>query len=74
MLSELVSLLRPQVVVALGGDAARSSERIAPALTVPVRHPSYGGRAQFLSQMSDLYRLSARDMRGDDLFKRSCAS
>jgi hypothetical protein len=74
ILSELVSLLRPEVVVALGGDAARSSERLAPTLTVRVRHPSYGGQTQFLSQMSDLYRLSARAMQGDDLFDRSCAS
>jgi hypothetical protein len=70
MLSELVLLLRPEVIVALGGDAARSSERIAPTLTMRVRHPSYGGQTQFLNQMSSLYSLSAGDIRGDDLFDR----
>ncbi|HLH89986.1 MAG TPA: uracil-DNA glycosylase [Xanthobacteraceae bacterium] len=74
MLSELMSLVRPEVVVALGADAARSSARMAPALTVRVRHPSYGGQAQFLSQMSELYQLRACAMRKDDLFDRSCAS
>jgi hypothetical protein len=57
--------------VALGGDAARSAQRIAPGLTMQVRHPSYGGQTQFLSQMSDLYRLRVRDLREDDLFERS---
>jgi uracil-DNA glycosylase len=73
MLSELVSLLRPEVVVALGGHAAHSSERIAPKVTVRVRHPSFGGQTQFLSQMWDLYPLSARGMRAGDLFDRSFA-
>jgi uracil-DNA glycosylase len=70
MLSELVSLLRPKVVVALGAVAARSSERIAPALAVRVRHPSYGGQSEFLSQMSHLYGLSTHAFRRDDLFDR----
>ncbi len=72
MLSELVALLRPEVVVALGGDAARSAERIAPATTVRVRHPSYGGQTQFLNQMSGLYRLASLKPREGDLFNRAC--
>ena len=70
ILSELLLLLRPQLVVALGDDAARSAERIAPTFAVHVRHPSYGGQTQFLRQMSDLYRLRRRDDRGGNLFNQ----
>jgi hypothetical protein len=55
MLSELLQLLRPELVVALGGDAAHCGERVAPGKCQKVRHPSYGGQADFLRQMSDLY-------------------
>ncbi|MCC8948182.1 uracil-DNA glycosylase [Bradyrhizobium sp. Arg62] len=54
LLSELLTLLRPERVVALGGDAARCAERVAGSC-VRIRHPSYGGQAEFLRQMSDLY-------------------
>jgi hypothetical protein len=54
LLSELLKLLRPELVVALGGDAARCAERVAGSC-VRVRHPSYGGQADFLHQMFDLY-------------------
>lgn len=74
ILSELLLLLRPVQVVAIGGDAARSAERIAPASTVRVRHPSYGGQSDFLGQISDLYGLRPDDKRDCDLFDRSCAS
>jgi hypothetical protein len=68
MLSELVSFLRPEIVVALGGDAARSSQRIAPTNTVRIRHPSYGGQREFLREMSDLYGQSAPGMKGEHSF------
>jgi hypothetical protein len=55
ILSELLRLLRPERVVALGGDAANCGERLAPGKCLKVRHPSYGGQADFLRQMSDLY-------------------
>lgn len=58
VLSELLLLLRPKSVVAVGGDAARCASRIAPGLAVRVRHPSYGGQSEFFRQMADLYGVS----------------
>jgi hypothetical protein len=55
ILSELLRILRPERVVALGGDAASCGERVAPGKCLKVRHPSYGGQADFLRQMCDLY-------------------
>jgi hypothetical protein len=55
ILSELLRILRPERVVALGGAAASCGERVAPGKCLKVRHPSYGGQADFLRQMSDLY-------------------
>jgi len=69
ILSELLALLRPERVIALGGDAARCADRLAPGKSVRVRHPSYGGQSDFLRQMSDLY--TTRRPRGSgqpDLF------
>jgi hypothetical protein len=68
ILSELLRLLRPTLIVGLGGDAARAAARIAPELTVAVRHPSYGGQALFLRQMSELYNLNGYASRACDLF------
>lgn len=56
ILAELVILLSPKRIVAIGNDAARSAHRIAPnKQNVQVRHPSYGGQNEFLSQMRKLY-------------------
>jgi hypothetical protein len=69
ILANLLKLLRPKLVVALGSDAARCAERVAPEIFVRVRHPSYGGQVQFLDQMSELYPQRRRAGR-DDLFGR----
>jgi hypothetical protein len=55
VLCELLQILRPERVVALGGDAASCGSRLAPTKCVRVRHPSYGGQADFLRQMTDIY-------------------
>lgn len=57
-LHALIELLRPARIIAIGNDAAVSASRVAD--TVPVfcvRHPSYGGQAQFLRQIADLYKV-----------------
>ena len=55
-LSQLVSLLRPRRLVAIGNDAAVIAHRLCEEhRVIQVRHPSYGGQAKFLSQMNDLY-------------------
>jgi hypothetical protein len=56
LLRELIILLRPLRVVAIGNDAAQAMHRIVQDLPVIcVRHPSYGGQNQFLKQIDDLY-------------------
>lgn len=62
LLKLLVELLRPRRLVAIGNDAAHAAERIAPdfCTVVKVRHPSYGGQADFLSQIFHLYGLTQK--------------
>lgn len=56
LLSELISLLNPGRLVALGNDAARTAIAMAGKReVVTVRHPSHGGQNLFLRQMLDLY-------------------
>jgi len=59
LLAELVGMLRPRRLVAIGNDAAKVAFRLA-ALTeaVQVRHPSYGGQSDFVRQVRCLYDLT----------------
>ena len=58
-LSELILLLKPCRLVAIGNDAARAARHLSDQQGVfQVRHPSYGGQTQFLTQMGELYDLS----------------
>ncbi|MCY4283398.1 MAG: uracil-DNA glycosylase [Gammaproteobacteria bacterium] len=57
-LSELIMLLKPSRLVAIGNDAARTAYRLRSRHEViKVRHPSYGGQIQFSAQVSELYKL-----------------
>jgi uracil-DNA glycosylase len=56
LLQELIALLRPSRIVAIGNDAATAANRIAGVVPVIcVRHPSYGGQTQFLKQIEEIY-------------------
>ena len=58
-LSELILLLKPCRLVAIGNDAAQSARRLcSQPKVIQVRHPSYGGQTEFLTQISELYDLS----------------
>lgn len=58
VLTQLIHLLKPRRLVAVGNDAASTARRLASTeMVVRVRHPSYGGQREFLEQVSDLYRL-----------------
>jgi uracil-DNA glycosylase len=59
LLAELVAILRPRRLVAIGNDAAKVAFRLA-AITeaVQVRHPSYGGQSDFVRQVRCLYDLT----------------
>ena len=58
-LAELILLLQPRSLVAIGNDAANSARRLADRQQViKVRHPSHGGQAKFLAQVSKWMKWS----------------
>jgi len=58
ILAELMSMLKPRRVVAIGDHAARTAFRLAgSAKAHQVRHPSYGGQTEFIKQVQNLYAL-----------------
>lgn len=58
LLSELVDLLRPKRLVAIGNDAANVARRLASeSVVVQIRHPSYGGQSVFTRQVREMYGL-----------------
>lgn len=60
LLAELIAMLRPRRLVAIGNDAAKAAYRItAVTEVVQVRHPSYGGQRDFVRQIRYLYDLKA---------------
>lgn len=61
LLAELISMLRPRRLVAIGNDAGKATSRLATITeVVQVRHPSYGGQSDFVRQVRWLY-----DLKGD---------
>ena len=58
LLAELITMLRPRRLVAIGNDAAKVAGKFAGVTeVVQVRHPSYGGQTEFLQQIRCLYKL-----------------
>ncbi len=56
LLYELISLLQPARLVAIGNDAASSLERLRGDQEIlRVRHPSHGGQNEFRRQMRGIY-------------------
>jgi hypothetical protein len=52
LLSELIAMIRPRRLIAIGNDAYRSVKRVSGLIEVTqVRHPSYGGQTRFIEQM-----------------------
>lgn len=59
VLSEMVQMLRPQRLIAIGNDATKSALKIAGCSpVVQVRHPSYGGQRDFVRQVACAYDLA----------------
>jgi hypothetical protein len=57
LLRDLIALLRPARIIAIGNDAAKAASKVTNDIPVlPVRHPSYGGQSQFLRQVEELYK------------------
>lgn len=62
LLAELISMLRPRRLVAIGNDATKSALKIAGiGPVVQVRHPSYGGQRDFIQQVSCVYDLTIEE-------------
>jgi hypothetical protein len=60
LLAELIIMLRPRRLVAIGNDAAKTAIRLAGISEVTqVRHPSYGGQSDFVRQVRGLYDLTS---------------
>jgi len=58
ILSELLSMLRPKRLVAIGAQAANAAARLGPPLEfLRARHPSFGGHREFLAQAEALYAI-----------------
>jgi hypothetical protein len=58
VLSQLVEMLQPQRLIAVGNDAERAALEIASdAKIIKVRHPSYGGQTEFSRQIRELYNI-----------------
>lgn len=56
ILAQLIMLLRPRRIVAIGNEATRTAHRIATKIEVhQVRHPSYGGQTEYGEQIRALY-------------------
>ena len=62
ILQELVQLLKPEKIVAIGNDAYTCARKVFNNNDVfKVRHPSYGGEKVFSRQISDLYNIHVVD-------------
>jgi hypothetical protein len=57
VLRSLLDWLKPEKIVALGGDAHRAIQRLGCDCAY-VRHPSYGGKADFIRGICGLYELA----------------
>lgn len=57
----LLDALRPRNIVAIGRDAHGALEDLGVSAK-PVRHPSFGGKAEFIGGLAALYSLSAADI------------
>jgi len=56
LLSQLIALLHPRRLVAIGNDAGQTARRLYDRdRVIQVRHPSHGGQTRFLTQMKELY-------------------
>jgi hypothetical protein len=62
LLAELITMLHPRRLVAIGNDAAKVAGKFGGVTeVVQVRHPSYGGQTEFIEQIRCLYKLADRN-------------
>lgn len=56
LLEALIEMVRPQRIVAIGRDARQALDDLGVTADA-VRHPSYGGQAEFIAGIHDLYAI-----------------
>ena len=61
ILLTLLEWLQPTIVVALGADAEAAATNIGYACR-RIRHPSYGGQAEFAREMCNIYQIPCSSM------------
>jgi uracil-DNA glycosylase len=66
----LIEMLRPEKIIAIGGDAHRAVESLGIS-SIQVRHPSYGGQNVFIRQIEQAYELNTPEVH--DLFTRQAS-
>ena len=70
LLCELVELLKPRRIVAIGNDAEKAAMQFNRQCEVlKVRHPSYGGQNIFLNQINSIYEINTTVSKNTDLFQ-----
>ena len=60
-LEALVAMLQPRRIIAIGRDAADALAEVEIPVST-VRHPSYGGQAEFIAGVQALYGLAAPNL------------
>ena len=69
LLEALIAMIRPRRIIAIGRDAGAALAEIEIPVST-VRHPSYGGQAEFISGVSAIYGL-VEDAEPDDALQIS---
>lgn len=58
LLDLLIGFLKPKKIIAIGNDAEKTISRLSGNLRIiKVRHPSYGGQADFIRQTQQIYKI-----------------
>lgn len=66
ILGELIALVRPRRLIAVGNDAVGSIARVAVEIpSIKVRHPSYGGQTEFTKKICELYGIKIPSLQGE---------
>ncbi|MDI9348953.1 MAG: uracil-DNA glycosylase [Candidatus Symbiobacter sp.] len=62
ILNDLIGLLKPKKLVALGNDAASCLNKFSNYQTFNVRHPSYGGQIDFRKNIDLIYNIQTTNL------------
>lgn len=60
LLTALIAMIKPRRIVAIGRDAGIALNGLDITVEI-VRHPSYGGQAEFIAGVKQIYGLAAAD-------------